>query len=574
MDDTMLGGIAHHRPRSGSSSPGGSRPRHMSKPSTTSLTFEPITELPTPGSFDATPEVQDASAAGYFRAKQVQTSPGSRISPNARSNTSWSNFSSVGAGHDDINEGSDEREDQYSFGERRTMIKRASVTSIENHSRSELNTIEIPDMPRRSSISLPTPPTTAKLVKERSSEQLHNDMSSPDDIGGEPPAFGLPPPTLRSDTDRSTAANTVGAIKPPPLNLEIHKRRYVVEPEATPRASETDRSISQPETGKKGHKRNVSNAEQLDRHVSRVLNTLPSRIAFKPSLSLPSREPSPAPATAAGPPRPRPGLSNKPPRTGLTLSAVQSEMNSRKSTANDADGKMYYLTQEGKEQPIKLFVRLVGEGERCMVRVGGGWADLGEYLRQYAEHHGHRTFSDGKLEVGSMRLGGGTKARTPLSRPGSVLDRPDSSMSFRSRSSFGAAGTPMPLDMMQSSPSATTQPINLTPTTTRNGAYHTPTGSVKSSSRPSTADTFLNASPSSWSGQDIGLAGPSVKHSRGNRELDEQKARWVEEMMTRAKQASSVERKKSETAWSDMGKVGGTRRMVFRHKTGGENGSG
>ncbi|KAI5240747.1 hypothetical protein E4T42_08291 [Aureobasidium subglaciale] len=571
IDDTMLSSIGHHRPRSGSSSPGSQRPRHMSRPSITSLSFEPITELPTPGSFDATPEVQDASAAGYFRAKQVQTSPGSRISPSAGSSTSWTNFSSMGAGHEEGNEVSDERDDELTYEKRRSMIKRASVTSIENHPRSELNTIEIPDMPRRSSISSP------KVTKEASFEIMHDDMSSQDDLGGEPPAFGLPPPMMRSDTERSAAGKPIGAVKPPPLDLEVHKRRYVVEPEATPKASETNRSISQPETARKGHTRNTSNAEQLDRHVSRVLNTLPSRIAFKPSLSLPSRDLSPAPSTATGPPRPRPAVSGKPSRTGLTLSAVQSEMTSRRSTTTDADGKMYYLTQEGKEQPIKLYVRLVGEGERCMVRVGGGWADLGEYLRQYAEHHGHRTFSDGKLEVGGTRVGGGAKTRTPLSRPGSVLDRPESSMSFRSRSSFGAAGAPMPVDMLYSSPSATTQPIDLTPTTTRNSAYHTPTGSVKSSSRPSTADTFLNASPSSWSGQDIGLAGPSVKHSRGNRELDEQKARWVEEMMSRAKQASSVERKKSETdrvAWSDMGKVGGTRRMIFRHKTGGENGSG
>ncbi|KAG9604927.1 hypothetical protein KCU86_g5824, partial [Aureobasidium melanogenum] len=451
------------------------------------------------------------------------------------------------------------------------MIKRASVASIEAHSRSELNTIQIPVVSRRSSLSVPT---TAKLAKEPLMDDFDSDQ---EDFGGEPPAFGLPPPTVRSDTERSNIGKVIGPSKPPPLNLEVHKRRYVIEPEATPRASETNRSISQPETANKGHKRNTSNAEQLDRHVSRVLNTLPSRIAFKPSLSLPSCEPSPAPNAAPGPSRPRPVLSGKPTRTGLTLSAAQSELSSRKSNANDVDGKMYYLTQEGKEQPIKLFVRLVGEGERCMVRVGGGWADLGEYLRQYAEHHGHRTFSDGKLEVGGTRVGGGTKIRTPLSRPGSVLDRPDSSMSLRSRSSFGAVGAPMPVDMLHSSPSATTQPIDLTPTTTRNGAYHTPTGSVKSSSRPSTADTFLNASPSSWSGQEIGLAGPSAKHSRGNRELDEQKARWVEEMMSRAKHASNVERKKSETdraAWADMGKVGGTRRMMFRHKTGGENGSG
>jgi hypothetical protein len=582
FDDVMLTDISQHRPRSGSSSPGDSRPRHMSRRSTTSLPFEPITEMPTPGSFDATPEVQDASSGGYFRAKQVQTSPGSRISPVPRSNTSWSNFSSVGAGHDQVLEDSDEHDDKHSPKKRRSMIKRASVTSIEAHSRSELNTIEIPDMTRRSSLS---PPTTAKLVKDPAFEDVPTDDQI--DLGGEPPAFGLPPLTMRSNTERSPVAKTVGAPKPPPLNLEVHKRRYVVQSEATPKASETNRSISQPETARKGHTRNTSNAEQLDRHVSRVLNTLPSRIAFKPSLSLPSREasrepsrePSPAPTTAAsGLPRPRPGLPGKPPRTGLTLSAVQSELSSRRLNANDADGKMYYLTQEGKEQPIKLFVRLVGEGERCMVRVGGGWADLGEYLRQYAEHHGHRTFSDGKLEVGGTRIGGTTKTRTPLSRPGSVLDRPDSSMSFGSRSSFGAVGTPLPMDMPHSSPSATTQPIDLTPTTTRNGAFHTPTGSVKSSSRPSTADTFMNASPSSWSGQDIGLAGPSAKHSRGNRELDEQKARWVEEMMNRAKQASNVERKKSEpdraAAWSEMGKVGGTRRMMFRRQTGGENGSG
>ncbi|KAG9698512.1 hypothetical protein KCU95_g2527, partial [Aureobasidium melanogenum] len=571
FDDTMLDDISQHKPRSGPSSPVSPRARHLSKPSTTSLPFEPITELPTPGSFDATPEVQDASSAGYFRAKQVQTSPGSRISPVPVSNTSWSNFSSVGVGNDEVLEEFDEHGNEQSINKRRSMIKRASVASIEAHSRSELNTIEIPVVSRRSSLSAPA---TAKLAKELSMDDFHSDQ---EDFGGEPPAFGLPPPTVRSDTERSNIGRAVAVSKPPPLNLEVHKRRYIVEPEATPRASSTNRSISQPETANKGHKRNTSNAEQLDRHVSRVLNTLPSRITFKPSLSLPSREPSPAPTIASGPSRPRPVLSGKPPRTGLTLSAAQSELTSRKSNANDADGKMYYLTQEGKEQPIKLFVRLVGEGERCMVRVGGGWADLGEYLRQYAEHHGHRTFSDGKLEVGGTRIGGGTKIRTPLSRPGSVLDRPDSSMSLRSRSSFGAVGAPLPVDMLHSSPSATTQPIDLTPTTTRNGADYTPTGSVKSSSRPSTADTFLNASPSSWSGQEIGLAGPSAKHSRGNRELDEQKARWVEEMMNRAKQASSVERKKSETdraAWADMGRVGGTRRMMFRHKTGGENGSG
>lgn len=34
-----------------------------------------------------------------------------------------------------------------------------------------------------------------------------------------------------------------------------------------------------------------------------------------------------------------------------------------------------------------------------MVRVGGGWADLAEYLREYAVHHRRRVASDAKFEV-------------------------------------------------------------------------------------------------------------------------------------------------------------------------------
>jgi hypothetical protein len=588
VNDAMLVGVGRHRSRSASSSPGDSRSRHNSRPSLTSLSFEPITELPTPGSCDATPEVHDASAAGYFRAKHVQTSPGSRPSPgirpspSMRSDISWSNFSSVGAGHDELNEASDEHDDH----ERRPVIKRASVTSIENHARSELNTIEIPSTPRRTSSSSFT---AFKTAKPQSSEQESVDVSIFDEPVGTPPAFGLPPATLRSDIDRSLATKTLGAVKAPPLNLKVHKRRYVVEPEPTPKASEVNRSISQPVMTKKGHARKVSNAEQLDRHVSRVLNTLSSRIAFKPSVSIPTGESSPAPTTTVpGPIRPRHMASSKTSRTDLTLSAVQPDSTSRRSNTAEVDGKMYHLTQEGKDQPIKLFVRLVGESERCMVRVGGGWADLGEYLRQYAEHHGHRTFSEGRFEVGSTRVGGAAKSRSSVSRPGSVMDhRPDSSMSFRSRSSFGAAGSTTPLEVVRNgSPAA--QHINSTPIAARNfNGYDTPASSVKTTSRPSTADTYnISSSPPTWSGQEIGLAGPSsYKNSRGtgsnNRELDEQKARWVEEMMTRAKLVSSVEKKKAEAdraLFSDMGKVGGTRRIMFKHKKHGsgvgENGSG
>ena len=53
--------------------------------------------------------------------------------------------------------------------------------------------------------------------------------------------------------------------------------------------------------------------------------------------------------------------------------------------------------------------------------------DLAEFLRQYAEHHGHRTGSGSQIEVNEMPGSGkvgGSKTRTPLSRPeGTALDQ-------------------------------------------------------------------------------------------------------------------------------------------------------
>lgn len=71
-------------------------------------------------------------------------------------------------------------------------------------------------------------------------------------------------------------------------------------------------------------------------------------------------------------------------------------------TPSNRDIKVYHLSRANGEAPIKLFIRCVGEhGERVMVRVGGGWADLGEYLKEYAIHHGRRSNHGGesRLEV-------------------------------------------------------------------------------------------------------------------------------------------------------------------------------
>ncbi|KAI5849619.1 hypothetical protein DFP73DRAFT_541297 [Morchella snyderi] len=81
----------------------------------------------------------------------------------------------------------------------------------------------------------------------------------------------------------------------------------------------------------------------------------------------------------------------------------------RRHVSNTSAGiELYHLHRDNGQAPIKLYIRLVGErGERVMVRVGGGWADLAEYLKEYATHHGskRRTVSGGGIEIQDLGSG-------------------------------------------------------------------------------------------------------------------------------------------------------------------------
>lgn len=53
-----------------------------------------------------------------------------------------------------------------------------------------------------------------------------------------------------------------------------------------------------------------------------------------------------------------------------------------------------------------------------MVRVGGGWADLGEYLREYVIHHGRRKVSETpRVEVQGIK----TRSSPSYASPGTML---------------------------------------------------------------------------------------------------------------------------------------------------------
>lgn len=624
-----------------------SRPRHVPIMAQKTLAVDKVlSPVTTPGSFISnlsTPDVQSASAAGYFKSKEVTTPP-----PNSR------RYSPSAADHgnrDDkpLEKSGDDVHEQYA----QSRPKRASVASIENFARSALKTIDIPEPSRRTSTSSNSPSspfhsTSSPIARGQALiEEAPVLESTPGDTS----------PTIKS----SVLGNHIAESEAPPLNLAMHKRRKDLVVEASPSASKDEPiSLTTPVKMSK-HKKSLSNTEQLDRHVSRVLSSLPNRIRFTPLESENPMTPEPIKglhnSSNIGSLRNRPTIMSKFARRpsgsspGLTLSPAKVDEKARKSKASaDPEVKLYHLSQEGERQPIKLYVRLVGEGERVMVRVGGGWADLGEYLRQYAEHHGHRTVSDGRVEVSSVEkakpgygTSGSAAKRTPISRPGSVLDqRPTSRISNRRRSSLAAVQ--QPFNTRPESPAMVfamdnynynhtpTRPSTATTTTSSNGGDHatktqgTPTSLTlslsttsisKPNSRPSTADglgplsqpfPFFSSSSSpssaavaaapssSWSGTEIGLAGPASSRAKKSkkdrlsgatggvrprdeqqRELDEHKARWVEDMIDRAKAASvekiSKSRKVDEMAggagqWGSIGQVGGTRRVVFKRSGG------
>lgn len=302
-------------------------------------------------------------------------------------------------------------------------------------------------------------------------------------------------------------------------------------------------------------------ADSFDRHVSEVLQRLPSTIRFRTGATTP--QPRNGEARSFSGPRPKPNSRLSSRAAGsLTLAPAEPSPNRRTPAANEPEVKLYHLTQAGREEPIKLFVRLVGEGERVMVRVGGGWADLADYLRQYAEHHGSRTVS-GEVdvkEVSTPPLVGGSGGIHPALRR--KASGPLSAEANRAKAY--SPSPPMPtLEHFGSPEKENADPLTLTRTTTPNRPPVPP----RSPSRPSTSDSnrpgSRPGSKHSWS--EISMAGPGGSGKK-IADLPEQKARWVEGMVERVQQASAEKNgngQKQQKPFAELGKVGGTRRVIF-----------
>ncbi|KAI9650040.1 hypothetical protein NHQ30_000053 [Ciborinia camelliae] len=232
--------------------------------------------------------------------------------------------------------------------------------------------------------------------------------------------------------------------------------------------------------------------------------------------------------------------------------------------------KVYHLSRSSGEKPIKLFVRLVGEkGERVMVRVGGGWADLGEYLKEYASHHGRRAPVDNdKVEVqdlparipsgGSMVRDGGrttpgavraTPAPRSVSamgvRPSTAVDRPGTSLGIRKtrKSTFSSSDAVPPLPTTPLADVQRGPEMNQTPSSTasRSSSRLDWSGNGGGSGNGmgngmgngnGNANGMGNANEEDTS---LGLAGPRGKQ----KELDQKDRDWVEGIKEKVLMASA-----------------------------------
>jgi hypothetical protein len=401
----------------------------------------------------------------------------------------------------------------------------------------------------------------------RSRRDSEGSISSNISFDSSPPSYMEDSPSIRNTTNRSVRAPR------PELNATMAKRRLgkSLPEDSIPSAPWPPTQFSQKST---------SSAEDLERKISDILTTIPAhiRLTSGPGADAPEVKPTRGLATKGS----RSYLRANRTVSGLkspelTLSPAKSEFDAivsgRKSAAatrTDNDIKLYHLTQPGKEQPVKLFIRRVGEnGERVMVRVGGGWADLGEYLRQYAEHHGRRTASEGKFEVLGLEVNKPDTMNSP--------NRPESSMGKQERriSSARTMGSP------HSTPTkATTPPISMDDAVPPMPNFAATPGIADEIALPSTS-----SSQRSWSGNEVGLAGPKAKKL----DLSGEKLEWIEGMMKQARTASgsvmppnhtprtreersdsrSESRSESRAGskkpdFGDLGKVGGTKRIFLK----------
>ncbi|TQV91062.1 hypothetical protein V2A60_008127 [Cordyceps javanica] len=287
--------------------------------------------------------------------------------------------------------------------------------------------------------------------------------------------------------------------------------------------------------------------QKLRRQISQIIEGIPAKIRLQsdtpnvnlnpPDLQLPHLKKKPSKDRFR---RSGSAVSSRTATPSFTLSPAKSSRPPRPQRGQQ-EIKVYHLSRSTGEAPIKLFIRCVGQdGERVMVRVGGGWADLSEYLKDYASHHGRRSSKPEEAvvevrdlpQVGRAVNGNATvQGSSPNSRPGSRLGdvssitiAPSTPLKVRkTRRSIGALGSEPPR-FHPKTPAAGLQYSSVENTPGSDGG-----GGGSARSRP--------GSRLSWVGDDssfLGLAGPSGKKV----EMSDENKAWVESVKEKVRLAS------------------------------------
>ncbi|KAK0101146.1 hypothetical protein ONS95_012873 [Cadophora gregata] len=356
-----------------------------------------------------------------------------------------------------------------------------------------------------------------------------------------------------------------------------------------------------------------STDDQMQQQISSLLESIPARIRL-------TTEPDETPFTSQTlrPKKTRRSITpsfrssssmsnysttSRAPTPSFTLAPAFGKTSSRpRPQSSNPEIKLYHLSRSTGEAPIKLFVRLVGEhGERVMVRVGGGWADLGEYLKEYASHHGRRSAVDAGDKVQIQDLpsrnvsssstatlrGNGNGRSTPDPPPQSVMererdrDRPGSSLFVRktrrsvgesSSSSSSASNQIFDSSRAPSTPLPSTSSLyrnsTATPPSTTSSSTST-SGGPSSQSQQERDRTARSSSRLSWTSDDgncsgignvktpvaLGLAGPKSK----NVMISERDQEWVESMKEKVRLASAEKERRDRDSGVGMGMGGGVK---------------
>lgn len=326
----------------------------------------------------------------------------------------------------------------------------------------------------------------------------------------------------------------------------------------------------------------TSDDDHLQKQLRELLETIPAKIELKkrginlnpPDLQLPSR---PKPRHSDSSRRPTSALSSRADsrvgtpsysRSGTPSFMLAPAREARPRSMSSQGIRLYHLSRSG-EMPIKLFIRCVGEqNERVMVRVGGGWSDLGEYLRDYAIHHGSRSKGEGKVEVTdaipavSKHLGS-----SPSSRPSSALSSPMTPLAVRkTRKIPGEEGAPK----------APRTPLAQAVALQENANTPASEASIRSQA----------SSHVDWDEEDssLGLAGPKAAKRR---EISDESRAWIESVKQKVRLASgdrlaasaSSEHLRSlqpsqmrgqlkkipDEKFGELGKVGSTKRLFRKN---------